>query len=38
MSKYNHKKWICDRCLIHFNEHEKLEKHKIACETGMNVQ
>lgn len=33
MSKYEHKKWICDRCLIHFNSHKKLEEHKILCKS-----
>lgn len=33
MSKHEHKKWICDRCLIHFNSQDKLNKHKSACET-----
>lgn len=33
MSKYEHKKWICDRCLIHFNSQPKLESHKIVCES-----
>lgn len=33
MTKNEHKKWICDRCLIHFRSHEKLEKHKILCES-----
>lgn len=32
ISKYQHKKWICDRCLIHFNSLDKFEKHKILCE------
>lgn len=32
MSKHKSKKLICDRCLNHFNSHEKLEKHKKSCE------
>lgn len=30
MSKHEHKKYICDRCLIYFNV--KLKEHKIVCE------
>lgn len=31
ISKYG--MWICGRCLIHFNSHEKLVKHKITSHT-----
>lgn len=36
LSKHGHKVSICDRCLIHFTSHHKLEKHKELCCTKMN--
>lgn len=33
LSKNYHKKYICDRCLTYFNSQEKLEKHRILCES-----
>lgn len=32
MSKHQHKKFICDRCLSYFNLQTKLDKHKVLCE------
>lgn len=32
VSKHEHKKWICDRCLSYFYSPERLEQHKKMCE------